>query len=54
MLRNDSTYNLNGWGDHPYAGVLSRGRRFPKIRQCTIEGGGLLKKCYDVGVRAEP
>ena len=46
MLRNDFTYNLNGCGDHPYAGVLSRGRRLPKIRQCTLEGR-LLMKFYD-------
>ena len=41
LFRNDFTYNLNGCGDHPYAGVLSRGGRLPKIRQCTLEGGYL-------------
>ena len=35
MFRNDFTCNLNECGVHQYAGVLSRGRRLPKIRQCT-------------------
>ena len=43
MLRNDFTYNLNGCGYHPYAGMLSRRRRLPEIRLITLDGGATLE-----------
>ena len=50
LFRNYFTCYLNRCGAHPWAGVLARGRRLAKTRQCTLGcpkfGGMTLLRLY--------